>query len=217
MSYRFSFNFATSAAPSFHGNQIKINQFILVYPQNWNAWPFCHPRRTWSTVPCEGKWRGASTSATRLGSAGAPSVYRCTCLAKESAIRIFCSLSKRSWGIRHSVRQSPRGTEVSYKGVYKTIQANVSNAIPSEVNIRKRPRISAKDLLPSALSKSGLVRPVKCDLQQYYRNFQPLSSPENGSNFHEICLSEGMSCNNTCGWENALDSGDTKLLRLVIS
>jgi hypothetical protein len=53
---------------------------------------------------------------------------------------------------------------------------------------------------------------VRCDLGQYYRDFEPISAAGEGK-FRDICLSVGMSCNSTCGWENDEDESKTRLLR----
>ncbi len=81
------------------------------------------------------------------------------------------------------------------------------------MSVRKRPRVVPAGELSSVLAKSAaLVQPVVCDLKQFYRDFNSVSI-SGEDDFRQICLTEGMSCNHTCGWEHEKDSSKTKMLR----
>ena len=99
------------------------------------------------------------------------------------------------------------------------------------------------DQLPFKLKNTGAVRPVTCDLKDYFygdRDARLLLSLNlllqnqrdkyvksgvteygnpaiNSIQFEpeaaRICLSAGMSCNGTCGWESELDPNKTPYLR----
>ena len=115
--------------------------------------------------------------------------------------------------------------------------------ILSQVRIEKRPRVST-DQLPFKLKNTGAVRPVTCDLSDYFygdrdatlilsratpqRNHSDkyarsqvtqsgnpscINSIQFESEASRICLSAGMSCNGTCGWESELDPNKTPYLR----